>query len=422
MAPKGPIVFLLDEARESEFRSVRLMIDPALVAVLTQVRRTLEIIDLVALEDSILTKGQINPGIIAALPPCEAARYVADINGIWQSEHLLDDFTPLLIDGEVYYCFLVAGHRRLHACRSLVRKFATGDEVATNAFDGRYRGEMRFGLTAERAIELQFQENIFKPPPPAEEAHAAWCFWRWRKVREPDLSLAQFARDIGKSDGWVRGALRFAELPETIQAFAHGRSFHGGQVVLPYGMLVEVARLQEGYRTLNGREPLTDLELERWLYRYGIAMRMSVADFGAMVSQHLQMKRLESAGQISLFGDVGPPPDRRTMRKIVEPRLLRMILSFEAYLKSITAVDSMNGFAADHPFEPGEEAYSAGSPARRLAGVMARLIELEPMIDRIVQRHGRGRKRIRDLGAVLPRVQEAASELALFDDEDSRPH
>ncbi|MFN3076785.1 MAG: hypothetical protein ABT940_07895, partial [Alphaproteobacteria bacterium] len=157
------------------------------------------------------------------------------------------DFSQVILDGVPYYFILVAGHRRYRACQAILDE-ATDEETA---FDGLYRVDIRFGMSVRETIPLQFNENRHQQVPPHEEARSAWKFYRWLQQNEQGLTIAGFARRIGRTPEWVRGALRFCTLPLSVQNYADGTE---GCVKLPYGILVNLARLGEEMAEITGEK------------------------------------------------------------------------------------------------------------------------------------------------------------------------
>ena len=117
-------------------------------------------------------------------------------------------------------------------------------------FNGKYRATLYFDITAEEAIELQFNENRYSAPPLHEEAEAAWRLYRYKQKKDPKLTISAFAKSIGRRPEWVSSALRFCRLPGTIQSYVVGDN--PMRVRLPYSVLVNLARLSECYEEITG--------------------------------------------------------------------------------------------------------------------------------------------------------------------------
>lgn len=187
----------------------------------------------------------------------------------------------------------MAGHRR-YAVRYPCRKCR--QNAGQSAFDGRYRVDIRFGMRVKPDIALQFNENRHQQVPPHEEARM-WKFYRWSKRNEREITISQFARKIGRTPEWVRGALRFCTLPSSVQNYADGTD---GCVKLPYSILTSLARLGEGMFELTG-EAFPESAYHSWIVRRVVG-RLNATVFRKTVSEYLTSKQQEHRGQLSLFG------------------------------------------------------------------------------------------------------------------------
>lgn len=412
----GPVRLVLTGDSNGSSAIVYKRIEPALVGMLTQVRRTVDDTEVIALAESFLESGQLHPGMVAALPLSEAQQYVDDINSIWGTTHELNDLCPVGIEGESYFLILVAGHMRWFACERLNQR----NEQSAH-YDGRYFAEIRFGLSAEKAIDLQFQENIHVNPPPAEEAQGAARYYRWRKQKNQKLTLAAFARVIGKTEQWVRNALRFASLPDRIQSFAHGVEYGGGVVKIHYGMLVELARLVDRWKALRG-EPMPESEIEYWLFVRGIASRKTVTEFRASIDAFLRHEAAErESGQIALFDVAQLPNGTRSMRQVALPHLLKAVVGNTDYLRRVLALYRQGAFdPEDHPLVPEEKNTSrelaAGSPLRQMLVMANLLIAAGQDMKSLALRNGSGKRQVETTRALLPEVRDT---IELFEENPS---
>lgn len=398
---------------EQVFRTVRVQIPPETLSVLTQVRRTLEIGDLFS---SVLEHGQQTPGVAAVLGPREARRYVEELNQIYGTHHTMKDLTPVMLDGKKCYFILVAGHRRLETCMQINQQVAKGEIPSTPAYEGKYRVELRFGLTTKQAIALQFSENRHVQVPPHEEAQSAWGYWKWLSKQEPGLTIAQFGRMISRSSEWVRSALRFCELPTFVQDYVDGSR---GRPRLPYGVLVGVARLADGYRDITG-ETLTEEAYHRWLHRAFIG-RLDATRFGKMVSDYLKEKRSEKNGQFSLFGGSDAVVDTRPIRRIVAQEMIRDLWRWLEYMKVVQRLQQSGQLGPASFLGPESEArvlqsYSPGSPIRLLSRAAEMQVELLPHLVELASREGgRGRRKLQALGVPVEEIKIVTALLARFE-------
>lgn len=121
-----------------------------------------------------------------------------------EKNYQLSDLTPTYVRDKAVYYILIAGERRFRSMRDILHLNKVPCSVAYN-------------IPFEKAIKLQFSENIHVEVPPDEEAQALNYVWPLTKALEPEYTLEQFARDVGRSQERVRRALRFCRLPQDIQ-------------------------------------------------------------------------------------------------------------------------------------------------------------------------------------------------------------
>lgn len=213
-------------------------IPPETIRVLRQMRTKMSTEGLEELALSIKQSGQINPGIVVGLARSEAAKYLNLINEMWGAGYKVDDFAPVFIKElrNEYHLFLVAGHRRLKAVElGGVKSFYC---------------QLHVSMNFSRALMLQFQENLHEAVPPDDEARFLTFFWREEKSAKQKLTLAEFARKMGKKPEAVRRSVRFTALPVSVQKLVlPSQEFKKG---VAFGILCELARLQEA-RVTGGK-------------------------------------------------------------------------------------------------------------------------------------------------------------------------
>lgn len=379
------------------------------ISILTQVRTTLDVAD--DLIPSIRAQGQQTPGVAVALTPEEAAQYIVEINELWGSYHQLAGLPLVNLDGALYYFILVAGHRRYAACTLLAESMKQED--GPSAFDGLYRVDIRFGMTVRETIPLQFNENRHQQVPPHEEARAAWKFYRWLQRTEPEMTVAKFARKIGRTSEWVRGAMRFCTLPLSVQKHADGTD---GCVKLPYGILTNLARLGEGVSDITG-EAFPEAAYHSWIIR-AVINRLDVTTFGKTVSEYLASKRQEHHGQFSLFGSVDEVADERPIRRVVAQQMIPAVWTILGYLQLLEQVRAQGGFHGESHLAPEHDPqaralYSPKSPIRIITSILEHLGELMPHLEELAkQEGGRNRTRLQQGAKYLPVVTRLAKTLS----------
>jgi ParB-like chromosome segregation protein Spo0J len=258
-----------------------LRLPPQAIWVLKQMRSKMSTDGLEDLAASIKESDQINPGIVVALEPKEAAKYLRLINQMWGTEYRLKNFAPVRFTElrKELYLFLVAGHRRLQAV------------IMADIPD--FYCQVRLETTFSKALVLQFQENLHEAVPLDDEARFLTFLWQQEKAMKKTLSVSTFARKLGKKPEVVRRAIRFASwLPVRVQKLMMpSQEFKKG---VAFGVLCELARLQEAY--LAKEKPLSEIELVHLAYTLTVQQKSAK---GAALWVSEQIKELN--GQRSMF-------------------------------------------------------------------------------------------------------------------------
>ena len=203
------------------------------IIVLEQPRKTF--LGVPELADSIALEGLIHAPSIALLSAADFRDYVTINDQLWGSTHDPGQYTPLALDGRVpMYPILIAGERRLRACRSLWVNGCSvcheeGHDVSPGNCFRRHFGHDQIdvtvyeGIGAIAALNLQYSENTHQPVPLHEEAEAYFLFYRLLRQVMPELTQAAFARQVGRSPDWIRRALAFCDaLPDVQDAVRAG--------------------------------------------------------------------------------------------------------------------------------------------------------------------------------------------------------
>lgn len=238
------------------------------IGVLQQMRSRMSSVGTEDLAASIKEVGQHTPAIVVALSCHEAGEYLRNINEMWGTSYCLGECKPVYVaeQEETLYFFLVAGHRRARAI-----EMAGGSTLYTRLY---------FEASFQSALLMQYHENVHEQVPPDNEARFITLFWRKAKKSKPDLSLAQFARKLGKKPEMVRRSIRFAALPIRVQELVvPNNQFKKG---IAYGLLCELARLQEAYE--EAKKPLQETDLIQLAYTL-VAEYKTVKRAAAWVSE-----------------------------------------------------------------------------------------------------------------------------------------
>lgn len=417
-----PRAFVLSEIRETT-HAVPVVIPPTALNMIGQVRKTYSGIP--ELARSIAAHGQQTPGDVPTYTPEEAQHHLDLFNRVFHSNHTLADLTAVALAERAdqamrpYYCLLSTGHRRCLAVKEIERLQAQDPLfVPGPLYAGGYRALFHFGMSPERALKMQFNENRHDAVPAAEEARAAWDYYCVMRELHHGYAEAELASDIGRTSDWVRGALRFCRLPESIQGFVDGSR---GMQPVSYGRMVEIARLADGYREIVGR-PLGEDVLLKWILD-AVLERLSSENLAKRVSTYLERKAMEHEGQGALFEEEkSPNAAKKHARQVAAQSLVLGILQMLGYLEEIRRLmDAGVLGTADNPFAPEldslvHDRYSSTSPARMAARFAERLQGMTPKLQQLAaQSRSRlspqERQLIADMPAILASTSAAAQEV-----------
>ncbi len=208
---------------DAQYKADERYLNPQSINVLPQMRRTFEKID--ELADSIFRNGLIHPVTVAELSLDETRKYVEIINTVHESHVVVED----LVCSDGLYLILVSGERRMRAYRLLHTRAISGFDFIRSTVCPR--------MNLEDLIDLQGSENTNDPVKPEEEAIFYHRYYRFLHETKSGITVAEFARKVGRSSQVVTTALRFAKLPQYIQDCVFNRT-------LQYGIACELARLQ----------------------------------------------------------------------------------------------------------------------------------------------------------------------------------
>lgn len=315
----------------------------------------------------IIQRGQINPLVVARFNGRSARRYITAINLIWGTRHKLSDLKASSNNRGVYYV-LLAGERRyrsLHlvwqeGCLDCQERY--GQEKPGSCFRRHRKGSAKVSVSLcvnmapLAALFIQMRENTHVRVPPHEEARAYALLFRLIRQAKPKFPVSRFAREVTRSADYIRNALRFCELPVSIQQAVDKRQIR-------FGIAIELARLADA--------GLNEQELHLWAMR-AIVGNYKVPDFRVVVSGFLESLK----GQGSLF-DLMSEEQQRLLaspqfRSVVERQWIQAIWSWIHYCKKVLILFQEGKLGAkDSPF-------SEGSPLRVFRQYLSLLRELLP--------------------------------------------
>lgn len=366
------------------------------INVLTQIRRSFTGIE--ELGEEMRTGGQNMQGVVGLFKPDQVGTYVRDINDIYGSHHRAEDLMPIVLYGELRYAFLLAGERRYRGLEWIHKK----NLPWTDKCDGKYRCDCRPDLTTEQAISIQVQENQHRVDVPIQEEIAGtWAIYRWELKKNPDLTLAEFARFIHRSTSWLKSSVRFCNLPSSLQELT-------SQVA--YGILVDTAWLAEVHEEVG--KPLDESTMKKMVLD-AVASRVRASDYHRVIKARVDHLR---NGQASLFEEAAS--DTRSIRRVAAPAMARAFWESDQYLKLMGDLEDKGEFGPEGLISPESdrrvlESLSPGSPIRAMTALAETMERVLPKFERrAAQEGGRNRKKIERGTVVASTLLPTARKLA----------
>jgi hypothetical protein len=293
----------------------------------------------------------------------------------------LDDMRQVTLpDGRIVVFILLAGECRIRAmkrnwfggcsaCKKEHNQEAPGVCYARHqeedAPEGYYfPAQIYVNISPEEALNIQYAENNHQAVPICEEALSYAEYYRVLKSLA-GMSVAAFARRMGRSEEKMRHALAFSELPERIRQAAEVQE-------VAYGIAVELARLQS--------DGLGEEDLLRWLAK-AVAERLKVPAFEKMVRLHLACKNTGGDQMLDLMLD--PEYQMREEWKSIKAAFRRNTLggiwSLFTYFKSMISLFKTHGESAKQsPFMKAET-------ARAFIKLLDVLDDLLPHLDGLIE-------------------------------------
>lgn len=351
---------LLGLQRTERFAPGRLKLPQ--INVLPQPRRTFD--NIRELAGDVAERGFINPSVVARFTHTQAQAYLDVINAVWGRELTLRDLHTVREHGRPVFYILIAGERRFRSCMHLWNTGCEnclethGQEEPGICFrrhfpDGDIEVRLILDVSALRAVCLQLAENTHRAVPPHEEAEAYALFFQMLRAADPSISIAAFARLVGRGPETIRNAIRFCELPDKVHAMVKANT-------LTYGMAVELWRLQQA--------GLPEQDLLDWAIKPAVG-RLRTEEFRNLVTDFLESR---SNGQLDLMALMRGGQDAEALRQrgrrlVVERRLVPEVWVLHRYLGAVLGL-----------FESGQLGtpdgiFSEGSPVHISTAFLSRL-------------------------------------------------
>lgn len=332
------------------------------IITLPQPRKTFPKIESLA-ENIAAQEELIYPLLVGRHSRESAEKYLKAVNCLWETNYKIEDLNGVIEKGEEVFYILIAGERRLRACRLLQKE---GCQVCQEEYGPGGCYDRHFGsqtveakvypdITPLQAFSLQAAENIHEEVPPYEQA----LFYRdlFFLIKEANTACTQrqFARMMGRSPEAISKALKVCELPLNIQRFIENKD-------LAYGGGYELSRLQ---RELE----MSEEGLMVWTLLV-ITGGYSVKEIQEMVSRHIY-ERKSGQTMFDIFSQEEERIMRRLhMRKVVSHKNALILHASIHYLEGVYRMFLEGKLGrADSPF-------SEGSPVR----IYMRLIRLQQIL------------------------------------------
>jgi hypothetical protein len=314
-----------EQGRRNETKSVPGNVNIDKINVLPQGRKTF--IDIDTLAENIALLNLINPPLVARLGPEGTQDYLKTINSIWGITIDIDSLTAVEEGEETKYYILIAGERRYRACKKLESE-PCQDHKGVSESGGCLSEHFPQGINVMilnnaspiDAIFRQASENTHLSIPPNEEAHYYDRLIRVIREEHPNYTLAQFARDVGRSEEKIRDAIRFCRLPVEIQN-------HVQRGFISYGMGVDIGRLFEAEAKQG--------DIDHYV-RATLGGRYTASDLSKNVSAHLRNIR-QGQGFVFSTEDL-ERMEEGNIRKIVEREMVNSVWVNIYYLQRLATL------------------------------------------------------------------------------------
>lgn len=278
--------------------------------VLTQVREDFENIDVLA--NSIARKGLFHPIIAAYLDEEHCLGYLEKHNRRWGTETQISDLVSVRGEEGKYYCIIAAGGRRNAAiqfletvgCSSCNEQYGEGDCYYRHVPDGLVMVSLRPNITFDEGFEIQMHENTHMEVASQREAKVMAAYFHSRREEDPGYKPANVARELGRSESFVRRALKYVEVPKQIQDAVEAKT-------IPYSVACEISRL-------NGL--VSDMDQLRWAVKWSTKKYKSVDAFAKEISREIfDMK----GGQTTMIDLLFTEDQQKTMAEAQRRAVLK---------------------------------------------------------------------------------------------------
>jgi len=316
-----------EETARFPFKEILMFLDE--INVLAQHRQTFLPEEISAKADSVCRYGLFEKILVVAFKRKSAQDYIDLTNQHYKTNHALVELTqlpdgtfPVLLSGEVR----LRGHKEAWemgcpTCREHFGQEKPGVCYCRHFYPKKAKKMIEVKLYDDMpaivAIDIQLTGNSYTPPPENEMVAAISFQFLVKKKIDPSLTIARFARSVGKSPGTISGYLKVFELPKEIYEF-----YQKGY--LSYGIALELAFLK------NHGESTKSLH---WWAMRAITGKIKADVFQKKVREHLQN---QGQGLLEIFHDISEKEARRrAIRETVAKEMVDDIYRGTAYWQKV---------------------------------------------------------------------------------------
>lgn len=335
-----------EETERFPFKELLMFLDE--INVLAQHRQTFLPEEISAKADSVCRYGLFEKILVVAFKRKSAQDYIDLTNQHYKTSHALAELTqlpdgtfPVLLSGEVR----LRGHKEAWelgcpTCRERFGQEEPGVCYCRHFSPKKAKKMIEIKLYDDMpaiiAIDIQLTGNSYTPPPENEMVAAISFQFLVKKKIDPNLTIARFARSVGKSPGTISGYLKVFELPKEIYEF-----YQKGYI--SYGIALELAFLKNHGESNSG--------LKWWAMR-AITGKIKSDVFRKKVRAHLQNQGQEL---LEIFHDVSEKEaKKRAIRETVAKEMIDDIYRGTAYWQKVLRLFKEGKLGRkDSPFSEG---------------------------------------------------------------------
>ena len=264
------------------------------INVLVQTSTRFDENEIIDLAKSIAQIGLLHPIGVASFDKKACEGYLSLINRNRGTEYSIKKLKKY----KGRYLVLIYGEKRFRSLKCIFEN-VVGKYNPQYFPQKKVRTQVYKNLTLWGFLTMQCSENTYNKPGPEELAEFYFAFYKeFRELEGPgELTMTKFAKTMGVSINTMSAALKFADLPESIKAYANTRAFfnykkstkqgkssnQNNEVrdLLSYGILCQISRLHQA-----GED---EFSLIQWCIRC-LVKNYTVEEFKKIVQELLKRK------------------------------------------------------------------------------------------------------------------------------------